>query len=116
MTALPDFDPVIHAAARLKVMVTLAALGPGDRISFSRAQKLLAMTAGNFSVHLRRLEEAGYVTIAKTFDGRIPTTFLSLTESGRGALEDYTQTLQRLLASANDRSSTVSSSGPFEGS
>lgn len=63
MTTLPELDPVIHAAARLKVMATLAACPDGDRISFSRLQKLLGMTAGNLSTNLRKLEDAGYVAV-----------------------------------------------------
>lgn len=99
MTALPDLDPVIHAAARLKVTATLAALPEGDRISFPRLQKLLGMTAGNLSVHVRKLEEARYVDVVKTHEGRTPATYLSLTRVGRRALEDYTAALRTLLGS-----------------
>lgn len=98
MTSLPDLDPVIHAAARLKVVATLAALPEGDRISFPRLQKLLGMTAGNLSVHLRKLTDAGYVGVTKTHEGRTPATYVSLTRVGRRALEDYTAALRQLLA------------------
>lgn len=94
---LPELDPVIHAAARLKVTATLAALPPGDRIAFPRLQKLLDMTAGNLSTHLRKLEDAGYVAVEKTIEGRAPATYLSLTSAGRRALEDYTAALRQLL-------------------
>lgn len=97
MTALPELDPVIHAAARLKVMASLAALAAGDRISFPRLQRLLDMTAGNLSTHLRKLEDAGYVAVDKTHEGRTPTTYVSMTTAGRRALEDYTTALRRLL-------------------
>lgn len=97
MTAVPDLDPVIHAAARLRVTATLAALPRGDRISFPRLQELLEMTAGNLSTHLRKLESAGYVQIDKTHQGRNPATFVALTASGRRALEDYTTALRELL-------------------
>lgn len=97
MTSLPELDPVIHAAARLKVTATLAALPKGDRISFPRLQKLLDMTAGNLSTHLRKLEDAGYVDVEKTHEGRAPVTYLALTGAGRRALEDYTAALRRLL-------------------
>jgi DNA-binding MarR family transcriptional regulator len=98
VTALPDLDPVIHAAARLKVTATLAALAEGDRIAFPRLQGLLDMTAGNLSTHLRKLEDAGYVAVDKTHEGRSPVTYLSLTRTGRRALEDYTAALRQLLS------------------
>ncbi len=97
MTALPELDPVIHAAARLKVTATLAALGEGDRIAFPRLQKLLDMTAGNLSTHLRKLEDAGYVDVLKTHHGRTPVTYVHLSRRGRLAFEDYTAALQALL-------------------
>ena len=97
MTTLPDLDPVIHAAARLKVVATLGALSEGDQISFPRLQQLLGLTAGNLSVHLRKLEDAGYVGVVKTHQGRTPATFLALTRTGRRALEDYTAALRELL-------------------
>jgi DNA-binding MarR family transcriptional regulator len=75
----------------------LAALAEGDRISFPRLQKLLGMTAGNLSVHLRKLEDAGYVGVSKTHEGRTPAPYVWLTRIGRRALEDYTASLRELL-------------------
>jgi DNA-binding MarR family transcriptional regulator len=103
VTPLPDLDPVIHAAARLKVMASLAALPRGDRIAFPRLQRLLEMTAGNLSTHLRRLEDAGYVDVTKTHEGRTPATYVSLTTAGRTALEEYTASLRRLLEPTTER-------------
>lgn len=97
MSTLPELDPVIHAAARLKVMASLAVLPTGDRIAFPRLQKLLDMTAGNLSTHLRRLEDAGYVAVDKTHEGRTPATYVALTDQGRRALQDYTAALRQLL-------------------
>ncbi len=56
------------------------------------------MTAGNLSTHLRKLEEARYVTITKTHQGRTPVTFLAMTRRGRIAFDDYTAALYALLA------------------
>jgi len=95
-----ELDPVIHSASRLRVVATLAALERGDRISFPRLGKLLDMTAGNLSTHLRRLEDAGYVTQTKTHVGRTPATYVELTATGRLAFERYTQTLTELLKGA----------------
>lgn len=94
---MTELDPVIHAAARLRITATLATLGPGDRMAFPRLQELLDMTAGNLSTHLRRLEEAEYVAVAKTHEGRTPVTYLELTARGRAAFEDYTSALKELL-------------------
>jgi DNA-binding MarR family transcriptional regulator len=95
--ALPGLDPVIHAQARLRVMVALAALASGDQITFPRLQQLLDMTAGNLSTHLRKLEDASYVQITKTHQRRTPVTYVALTERGRRAFEDYTAALRLLL-------------------
>jgi len=54
-------DPLIHAPARLRMMVTLAALPPGDTLSFTRLQDMLELTPGNLITHLRKLQDAGYV-------------------------------------------------------
>lgn len=92
-----ELDPVIHAQSRLRVTATLAALAPGDQLAFPKLQQLLEMTAGNLSTHLRKLEEAGYVTIDKSFEGRSPATRIALTKKGRQAFETYTETLEALL-------------------
>lgn len=94
-----ELDPVIHVQARLRVVATLAGLGVGDRIAFPRLRALLEMTAGNLSTHLRRLEEAGYVTITKTYEGRSPATYVALTAAGRLAFETYARRLRELLGS-----------------
>lgn len=94
---MDELDPVIHASARLRITAALAALGTGDRISFPRLQEMLGMTAGNLSTHLRKLEDAGYVDVDKTFQGRSPVTYLNLSAAGRRAFEDYTTQLRTLL-------------------
>jgi len=95
-----DLDAIIHAPARLRVVATLAALGEGDELSFPKLRKLLDMTAGNLSTHLRKLEDAGYVRVVKTHEGRTPATYLALTPRGRAAFEDYTAALTTLLRGA----------------
>ncbi|WP_168625545.1 MULTISPECIES: transcriptional regulator [unclassified Cryobacterium] len=92
-----ELDPVIHAAARLRITATLATLPAGDRMSFPRLQEILEMTPGNLSTHLRKLEDAGYVDVTKTHQGRTPVTYLALTTSGRHAFERYTETLRSVL-------------------
>jgi len=98
VAGLPELDPVVHSQPRLRVMVVLAAIAGGDRIAFPRLQELVGMTPGNLSTHLRKLEDAGYLTVTKTHRRRIPVTYLALTRAGRRALEDYTAAVQALLA------------------
>jgi DNA-binding transcriptional ArsR family regulator len=95
---LPELDPVIHAQPRLRVTVALAALPDDDKITFPRLQELTDLTAGNLATHLRKLEDAGYVTVTKAFRRRTPVTYIALTRAGRRALEDYTAALRALLA------------------
>ncbi|MEJ3405127.1 transcriptional regulator [Rathayibacter sp. YIM 133350] len=98
---MPDLDPVIHAQARLRITAALATLGEGDSITFPRLQELLDMTAGNLSTHLRKLEEAGYAEVTKTFTGRTPVTYVALSRIGRRAFEDYMDALRALLGSTS---------------
>lgn len=92
-----ELDPVIHVPARLRIMVTLAALPEDDDLSFTRLQDLIGLTPGNLITHLRKLEDAGYVRTAKTGSGVTARTSVSLTRTGRDALERYTTVLRRLL-------------------
>ena len=98
-----DLNPVIHTPARLRIMVTLAALPDGDNLSFTGLQDLTGMTPGNLITHLRKLEDAGYVTTHKNGTGVTSRTSVTLTHTGRDALEHYTAVLQRLLESARPR-------------
>jgi len=92
-----ELDPVIHAAARLRITAALATLGVAESIAFPRLQELLDMTAGNLSTHLRKLEDAGYVVVEKTHKGRTPVTYVALSKQGRRAFEDYTEALRAVL-------------------
>jgi DNA-binding MarR family transcriptional regulator len=93
-------DPVIHAPARLRLMVTLATLPDGDNLSFTRLQELIGLTPGNLITHLRKLEDAGYVQTNKTGSGVNALTTVALTHDGRAALERYTAVLRQLLDTA----------------
>ena len=95
-----ELDPVIHVPARLRIVVTLAALPDGDSLSFSRLQQLLDLTAGNLITHLRKLEQAGYVANVKSRDDGTAKTALHLTLAGRAALAQYSATLRYLLDQA----------------
>ena len=90
-------DPVIHAPARLRIVATLATLPAGDELSFTRLQDILALTPGNLITHLRKLEDAGYVSTEKTGNGTAGKTTVALTSEGRKALDGYTRALRGLL-------------------
>jgi DNA-binding MarR family transcriptional regulator len=92
-----DLDPLIHVPTRLKIVATLAALPDGDTLSFTRLQDMIGLTPGNLIIHLRKLEEAGYLTSEKTKNGTASITKVALTGHGRKALGTYTQALRDLL-------------------
>lgn len=96
MTA-DELDPLIHVPTRLKIVATLAALPDGDALSFTRLQYMIGLTPGNLIIHLRKLEEAGYLSSEKTRNGNAPQTTVMLTAQGRKALDAYTQALRELL-------------------
>jgi len=95
-----ELDPVIHVPARLRIVVTLAALPPGDDLSFTRLQDVIGLTPGNLITHLRKLEDAGYVSTEKNGSGVSARTAVALTYTGRAALDHYTTVLRQLLDSA----------------
>ena len=90
-------DPLIHAPARLQIMATLAAMPDGDALSFTRLQDLIGLTPGNLITHLRKLEDAGYLTSEKTGNGPASRTSVALTHQGRAALGLYTEMLRGML-------------------
>ena len=94
---MTELDPVIHVQARLRIVVALDALPPGDELTFPKLQALLDVTSGNLATHLRKLEEVGYVRVSKVIEGRSPVTWLSLTDEGRLAFRIYKRALRTLL-------------------
>lgn len=87
-------DEVIHGRVRLGIMAYLAGV---DQAEFNAIKARLKTTDGNLSVHLRKLEDAGYVAVVKTFVGRKPLTRASLTEQGRTAFVAYLDALKKLV-------------------
>lgn len=90
----PDLDRVIHERLRLAIVSVLAV---NDSLSFNELKAMLQSSDGNLSVHARKLEEAGYVTCTKSFEGRIPRTEYRLTSAGRKALERYLEHMEALI-------------------
>lgn len=87
-------DDVIHGRVRLGVMAYLADAEAAD---FTELKTLLDVTQGNLSVHLRKLEEAGYVSIDKSFLGRKPLTRVRMTAQGRAAFAAYLEAIGKLV-------------------
>jgi DNA-binding transcriptional ArsR family regulator len=89
-----DLDKVIHERLRLGMISALAA---NEKLSFSELKSLLNTTDGNISVHARKLEDAGYVTLEKSFKGRMPLTEYKITTDGRKALARYLDHMEALI-------------------
>jgi DNA-binding MarR family transcriptional regulator len=88
------FDQLIHGRVRLGIV---SALAVEESLSFNELKERLDTTDGNLSVHARRLEEAGYLEVRKSFEGRVPRTDYRLTPAGRKALERYLDHMEALI-------------------
>ena len=93
-------DRLIHERMRLGIVSSLAV---NERLSFNELKELMQTTDGNLSVHARKLEDAGYISCTKSFDGRIPKTDFALTAAGRRALERYLDHMEALIRATRDR-------------
>jgi DNA-binding transcriptional ArsR family regulator len=92
---IAQIDDVIHARMRLGIMAYLADTESAD---FNALKTLLRATQGNLSVHLRKLEAAGYIAVDKGFSGRKPLTRVRMTPSGRKAFAAHIEALVKLIA------------------
>ena len=93
-TQIPDFDRVIHEKTRLAM---ISALAVNPTLTFNELKAVLKTTDGNVSVHARKLEDAGYISVSKYFEGRLPKTEYKLTAAGRSALESYLSHMESLI-------------------
>jgi DNA-binding MarR family transcriptional regulator len=89
-----QLDDLIHSRIRLAVMAVLAAT---DEAEFIFLREKVGATDGNLSVHLKKLEDAKYISVKKGFEGRKPITHYKLTATGRKAFEAYLDTLEKLI-------------------
>jgi DNA-binding MarR family transcriptional regulator len=95
-----QLDRIIHERGRLAIMSMLAA---SAELSFTELRDTLVMTDGNLTTHVRTLQEAGYVSIAKSYRNRRPLTTVSLTPAGRQAFTQYVALLERIVKQARPR-------------
>lgn len=95
-TLIGAMDKILEHRSRLAICVLLSR---NDKMNFSRFKELLGETDGNLGAQLRKLEDAGYVTAKKTFQGRKPVSWYKLSSAGRKALKAHVEALSNLLGS-----------------
>lgn len=86
VVALLEVDRLVHEPARLAILTVLAS---AEEVQFKFLEEALGLTRGNLSSHVSKLEEAGYLTVTKDFEEKIPVTSYRITARGRKALETY---------------------------
>lgn len=89
-----SLDKIIHERIRLAIV---SALAVNERLTFNELKELLHATDGNVSVHARKLEDAGYISCKKSFEGRVPKTEYKLTSAGKRTLEKYLSHMEALI-------------------
>lgn len=89
-----QIDRIIHEKGRMAIMSLLAAT---PELSFIELRQTLEMTDGNLTSHIRTLQEAGYISIAKTYQNNRPLTTCSLTAAGRKAFSIYIDLLDQIV-------------------
>jgi DNA-binding MarR family transcriptional regulator len=94
-----DLDRLIHERVRLGIV---SALAVNRNLSFNELKAMLGVTDGNLSVHSRKLEDSGYITCTKGFEGRVPQTLFRLTDTGRQALEQYLDHMESLIQTVRE--------------
>lgn len=94
LRSLSDVDRLIHEPSRSIILAILCAVESAD---FLYLQRETGLTKGNLSVHLSKLEEVGYISIEKTYRGKIPMTLCRMTEAGRKAFKSYREQLKSFV-------------------
>ena len=89
-----DLDPLLHSQLRLSIVSLLMTV---DEANFTFIQETTKAAAGNVSIQIKKLQEAGYVKVKKTFKNNYPCTTVSLTQKGRDAFEEYVNDLKTYL-------------------
>ena len=89
-----DLDPLLHSQLRLAIVSMLVT---SEKIEFTHIQEETKAAAGNISLQIKKLQEAGYISVEKTFKNNYPKTMLSITEKGIKAFESYVNNLKRYI-------------------
>lgn len=90
-------DPILHSQIRLAIVAILAGVENAD---FIYLKEQIKVSAGNLSLQLGKLQEAGYISLEKGFKGKYPKTTCTLTETGRSAYVKYVDALKTYLQPA----------------
>ena len=98
--AFLQLDRVIHEKGRLAIMSMLAA---SPELSFTELRDTLNMTDGNLTTHIRTLQEAGYVSVTKSFQNNRPLTTCAVTPSGKKAFTNYINLLESIIQQTKGR-------------
>jgi DNA-binding MarR family transcriptional regulator len=98
LRAMVDVDRLIHEPSRGVILAILYVVESAD---FLYLQRETGLTKGNLSVHLSKLEGAGYISIEKTYRGKVPLTLCHLTDKGREAFESYRKQLKGFVEGTN---------------
>ncbi|MGE5557522.1 MAG: winged helix-turn-helix domain-containing protein [Bacillota bacterium] len=101
-----ELNKIIHEPARLMILTFLASSPERDR-SFTELRDHLQMTAGNLSVQLKKLQDAGFISIRKGFDGGKPLTTAVISPYGVDALMDYLDEMEKLILSVKKAEKTA---------
>ena len=86
-----ELDPLLHSQLRLAIMSLLLGVEEAD---FVFLKEKTEATSGNLSVQIDKLNEAGYISVAKTFKGKMPCTICKITKKGVDAFDEYVKALQ----------------------
>lgn len=96
---MAQLNQIIHQPIRLQIMSTLVTLTEGEEVDFTYLRDLLEVTDGNLGAHLRKLEDADYITVNKTFVDRKPRTYISASLEGRKVFKEHVAALESILKS-----------------
>ena len=95
-----QLDRVIHEKGRLPIMSLLAA---APELSFTELRDTLKMTDGNLSLHIKTLQEAGFISVTKSYQNQRPLTTCALTPAGRRAFANYIDLLEQIVRQAKEQ-------------
>ncbi len=89
-----DLDPLLHSQLRLSIVSTLMTV---DEANFNFIKETTNATSGNISIQIKKLQEAGYIKVKKSFKNNYPNTTISITDNGREAFENYVNNLKKYI-------------------
>lgn len=89
-----DLDPLLHSQLRLAIISMLVS---SEKVEFTHIKDETKAAAGNISIQIKKLQEAGYINVEKTFKNNYPKTLLSITDKGVKAFESYVNDLKKYL-------------------